>query len=290
MDSLSSRFTGAYPLAVSFRRSLLTFAAARLRPDWIRSLAAADLSGIETFHAPRIGLPDGRRLSVIAPHPDDESIGCGGLIALWTAAGREAEVIFMTAGEAGNRDLRRAGTPPQDRIMIAARTAAIRREEAEAALATLGARAGLWLDGRDGALHRDTGRLAARIAQHWRHAPPDLIAMPFPSDRHRDHAAAARIGTLAATRVLSLETPVWGYEVWSPCPANAVIDIRSVATRKAEAISAHRSQIETTDYGAAAEALATYRAVTVGLGAGAAEAAHLAPLADMSRIVAALRL
>ena len=49
----------------------------------------------------------GERLLVLAPHPDDEVIGCGGLIALHVREGRQVRVVVVTDGaEAGNATVR----------------------------------------------------------------------------------------------------------------------------------------------------------------------------------------
>lgn len=207
----------------------------------------------------RIGLPEGHRLSVVAPHPDDESIGCGGLIALWTRAGQPVEVIFLTEGEQGSRQLRDESLPPAEREAARERLRRTRRGEATAALARLGAVA-VWLDGTDGALQQDENRLAERLAAHWRAAPPDILAVPFPADRHADHVVAARIASTAVAAALPPSTETLAYEVWSPLPANALLDISPVAGIKWQAIAEHASQTATTDYVAAAMALNTYRA------------------------------
>ena len=46
----------------------------------------------------------GERLLVIAPHPDDEAIGCGGLIALHGSEGRSVRVLVVTDGAEGSAD------------------------------------------------------------------------------------------------------------------------------------------------------------------------------------------
>lgn len=261
----------------------------RWRPRWIHDPLTLSPFPYDRFAPLRpTGLPDGRRLWVVAPHPDDESIGCGGLIARWTEAGREARVVFLTAGEAGDPALRDGRLPPEAAARRRAEVATTRRAEASMALSMLDA-TGHWLDGHDGALWRDEARIVPQLAALWRKAPPDVIAAPFPADRHPDHAVAARIVGAAGSAVLPASVPVWAYEVWSPCPANAVLDIATVASRKARAIAAHASQIATTDYAAAAAGLATYRAVTAGLGPGQAEAFHVADLSVYAALAARLR-
>ncbi|EEW24158.1 PIG-L deacetylase family protein [Rhodobacter ferrooxidans] len=263
-----------------------------LRPQWIRHPLAITPGIYENF-APverLTELPAGRRLVVIAPHPDDESIGAGGLIALWHAAGRQAEVVFLTDGAAGNPVLRDHSLSAEERNRIARSTARQRQSEAETALGLLGAK-GRWLDGTDGALWRDARRISQGLAAQWQLCPPDLLVVPFPADRHPDHAAAARIAATAADiAALDPGLPVLCYEVWSPCPATVVLDISTVAAVKARAIAAHESQVVSTDYLAASRGLAAYRAITAGLASGAqAEAFHACTLADLGKLCARLR-
>ena len=259
------------------------------RPRWLRNRMDRAFSRYERFGpVARIELPPGRTLAVIAPHPDDESIGCGGLIALWTAAGRRVEVVFLTGGEMGSAQVRVPGLSDADRQIVVDALRLVRRKEAEVALGLLGA-TGIWFDGTDGALHRDEDRLTARLCEVWSLGPPDLIAAPFPTDRHADHAVAARIVAHAAKRVLTPDAPVLGYEVWSPAAANAVLNITQVAKIKWQAIAAHQSQIATTDYVAAARALNCYRAISNGQPSGFAEAYHATTCGTYAEMIDALK-
>src|SRR3954462_15357013 len=100
----------------------------------------------------------GERLLVLAPHPDDEVIGCGGLVALHLRDGRKVHVVVATDGaQAGD--------------------AAQREAESRAALATLGDATIEFLSFPDRALanaHELDGHLAA-VLRAWK---PDLIAVP----------------------------------------------------------------------------------------------------------------
>lgn len=268
------------------RRATARAVLRRLRPAWVRTLLDAELEGVETFAPPRLAVLGAcGYLAVVAPHPDDESIGCGGLVRLWRRAGGRVRIHLLTRGERGDRTLRAMSRPPEAAVtaLVATRTA-----EAERALAVLQAEAD-WLDGHDGALHGDLATVGERLAARWRDDPPDAIAAPFPFDRHSDHAAAARI-TAAAGEVLPPATPVWAYEVWSPAPVNVLLDITPVAEEKRRAIAAYASQLATTDYLAGAEALNRYRAVAGGLGGGSAEGFFRAPLARYRALAARLAL
>lgn len=227
------------------------------RPEWIRS--AAIWAGLDPLVPPRlIGLPEGQRLMVLAPHPDDESIGCGGLIARWRQAGRPASVLLLTDGARGARDLRggEAGS-------AAARALAeTRRKEAEHALAALGGTTLHPLDLPDGELARNREALAKAIAGHLARERPDVLALPFVTDRHPDHVAAFAGAVEALARI---EGPKPGtilcYEVWAPLPANAVIDISDVIEAKRAAIACHASQMAEHDYVEGALSLNRYRAL-----------------------------
>ncbi len=277
------------PLVTSLARQFVASIVRRFRPRWIRLAATAALSPYEHFRPPqRIGLPEGQRLCVVAPHPDDESIACGGLLALWVAEGRQADVVFLTAGEMGTARVREMATtdPARKGLMEAMRSA--RRAEAVAALDTLGA-GGIWYDGTDGALYLDEDRLVALLCDLWRTFPPDVIAAPYPTDRHPDHAVAARIVGRAAQQVLPGATPVLGYEVWSPAPVNAILDISSVVEVKWRAIAAHASQVADTDYVRAAQGLNIYRAISSGQKTGFAVGFHIKSCQDFAKFAESLK-
>ena len=191
----------------------------------------------------------GEGLLVLAPHPDDEVIGCGGLIALHVREGRQVRVVVVTDGaEAGN--------------------ATVREEESRRALRLLGNIQCDFLGFHDRRLAEESDALKNRMREILIDFKPDLIAVPSPVEIHPDHAALARafveltqqdeslFATLAVARVAF-------YEVSYPIRPNTLLDITSVADLKYAAIRAHQSQLDMRDYVSYARGLNAYRAMTL---------------------------
>ena len=189
---------------------------------------------------------DGGGLVVVAPHPDDESLGCGGLIAEACATGIDVRLIVVSDG---------VGSHPNSRRYPPAQLRSLREEETCRAAAALGlARSAIRFlrlpdrnvptQGAAAEAASDTIVAAARacnahaICVTWRHDP------------HCDHAASACLvdaarDKLGGIRVLAY--PIWGWnlpagtEVGGP-PTGLRIDISRHLRAKVAAISAHRSQ------------------------------------------------
>jgi LmbE family N-acetylglucosaminyl deacetylase len=193
---------------------------------------------------------EARRILVVAPHPDDESLGCGGLIATLAALGRRIHTVFVTEGGASHLN-----SPTWPR----ARLAAQREREAGEALAALGLgdhpRSFLRL--RDAAMPKpDTAEGQAALARMQDIAKafrPDLVLLPWRRDPHCDHQDSWRLATDAlADAGLEpdrLEYAIWldelGSEEEQPRPGEVepiAFDIAPALERKRAAVAAHRSQ------------------------------------------------
>jgi LmbE family N-acetylglucosaminyl deacetylase len=193
------------------------------------------------------GPPEGPVL-VVAPHPDDETIGCGGALVRHAAAGDRVTVVVATSGEStggGGRDV-----------------AAAREEEARLACAALGVGDPVFLRLPDRGLRAQAARLGARLRELG--AEARTVYVPSLLDPHPDHRAANH--GVAAAR---LQAHVLGYEVWSPAPVDGVLDVTGVYARKEEAMRCYAVALESADYLGAARGLAAYRGITAGLGAAA---------------------
>jgi LmbE family N-acetylglucosaminyl deacetylase len=208
----------------------------------------------------------GERLLVLAPHPDDEVIGCGGLVALHLREDRKVHVVVATDGaQAGNASEREA--------------------ESRAALALLGDATIAFLGFPDRALS-DAHELGDRLAAILRDWKPDLIAVPSPLEIHPDHVALSRAFCDLIARDASLFADlavarVAFYEVSAPLRPNTLVDITSVADAKYAAIAMHESQSAVRDYTSYARGLNAWRTMTLPPNVKFAEAYWTTPLPSL---------
>ncbi len=197
----------------------------------------------------------GPRVLVLAPHADDEAIGCGGTLHRHACAGHEVTPVVVTDGAAGHAftDLR------------GAELVARRREEARQGAAAMGLRPPVFLDFPDGSLRADR-TLVNRLAGLLQELQPQVVYVPSVFDSHPDHRQVFAAARRAMARYRA-DCEVWLYEVWSPLPANRVVVIDPEA--KAAAIRCYRSQLDESEfYVRAMEGLGRYRAISALLGPG----------------------
>lgn len=206
------------------------------------ALALAAAAGTGPLVLP--GPPPGAVL-VVAPHPDDETIGCGGALARHVDAGDPVTVLVATSGEASGGGGVGLG--------------ATRESECRAACAALGIPPPMFLRLPDGALSDHEDRLSAAIRAV--DPAPAVVYAPALLDPHPDHRAANR--ALAAAE---LPAPVYGYEVWAAASVDCVLDIGTAWERKARALDCYPSALSVVDYRVSARGLAAYRGVAAGLG------------------------
>jgi N-acetylglucosamine malate deacetylase 1 len=204
------------------------------------------------------------RLAVIAPHPDDEILGCSGTIARCASEGAEIHVIFATTGV------------PH---LVSSEEHEQLRAEARAAHMILGVAHTHFLDlpaaRLDTVPQANVNQAVAAILQT---VGPDTVLMPFFGDIHVDHRLLFS-STLVATRPNQTGYPLrlWAYETLSETNWNApyvtpsftptlFVDITSSLDRKLAAMKAYRSQIRDFPHERsieAIEALARLRGATI---------------------------
>ena len=176
---------------------------------------------------PILATPAFRRVLVLAAHPDDETAGCGGLIALLADRGAVIEVAIATSGE---------GTIGAD--LDATEVAHRREDEARRSCALLGARPPRLLGHPDGDLPARIGALGADLRALVADVDPEAIFLPWFLDGHRDHQA---IGDALERAGLDERVELWGYETWTPLTPNRLVDITSVFERKERALAEYET-------------------------------------------------
>lgn len=147
-------------------------------------------------------------LVILAPHPDDETIGASALIAAAADAGRNLALVALTNGEGSHRGS--LAFPPR-------RLADLRQREQDAAMAILCDGASfetLRFDLPDGACewHPDFGACAVRIAALCDRIGATALVATLPDDPHPDHQAAGRLAE--AIRALRPRLRLLFYPVW----------------------------------------------------------------------------
>lgn len=184
---------------------------------------------------------------VIAPHPDDESIGCGGAVCLHSIAGDRVSVAFLTSGEQGLKHL------PTDQAK------SLREHEARAAAEILGVSSIHFLRAPDWHLLDTVESTAAALKPILQRESPHRIYLPHPQEWHPDHQACLPI-VCAALGERETHPTLLGYEVWTPMSHyNDGIDMTSVLPQKLEAIRCHQSQVQQLAYDRGVEGLNQYR-------------------------------
>lgn len=169
------------------------------------------------------------RVLVVAPHADDEVLGCGGMLAFHAERGDAVRVVVLTDGAAGDRDGREAD-------LVRAR-----QEESVAAGRILGVndhRFRGFVDGELGA----TPDLVDAIAQEIEAFDPDLVYGPSPHEFHADHRATAAALIEAAQRDgRSRRYHLFGVNTYAH--ATVLFDTTAMWPKKSEALAAFESQM-----------------------------------------------
>lgn len=187
-----------------------------------------------------ISKPD--RILIVAPHPDDETVGCGGLLAKY---GTQCDILLLTDGRRGG---------PADGSQTETETATIRKTEFDVAMAFFGVKHVRAMGLPDGSLAKN-----AKAVTDVDLRPYDRILVPYRNERHPDHAAAFRIIRRLNKKQRS-KAELLEYEVWSPITEpNRFLDISDYMERKLEGIRLYRSQVRELDYEALTTGLNCYR-------------------------------
>ncbi len=186
---------------------------------------------------------------VLAPHPDDESLGCGGLISLLRHRGVDVSVVVTTDGTQSH---------PNSKAFPAEKLKSLRKEEVLSALAVLGVAGDrvFFFEGKDTALpakgQEDFEFFLQKLIDVIEQRHRDLILVPYELDPHCDHRATWDLLNEALKNyhdVKVWEYPIWLYELASRADIPRLkagelkkVDIEPFLLQKKKAIACHASQ------------------------------------------------
>ena len=232
---------------------------------------------------PPPGIPttvEAGRALVIAPHFDDEVLGCGGLVAQLTGAGGSVRVVFCSDGGGDTAD-------PERRRAEGAR----RREEARGAAEVLGLAGIDELEFPDGSLARHVEAMADGLRRILLHHRPQLVLAPSPLEISPDHRATfaalhralstmpSAEGFAADTRLREME--ILAYEVNHPLHPDVLVDVGAQVGLIERAMGCYASQQEPHDYLRVKLGLLRFRTLTLPSSVEAAEAYRRLTLTDV---------
>ena len=195
-------------------------------------------------------VPAGSRAVVVAPHPDDEVLASGGMLAMLVGCKNPVRVVGVTDGDASH---------PNSLCWTPEKLAELRHAEAMAGLGQLGVKpqSYLRLSLPDGHVQNHHAQLLELLIQVLR--SDDVVLSTWIHDGHPDHeaTAAAVAQACAAVQCLHLQSPVWMWH-WA-APGDRCVpwtQLRRLALtpdaqrRKRLALLAHASQLTAQDSGA----------------------------------------
>jgi len=193
----------------------------------------------------------GCKVLVIAPHPDDESLGSGGSLALHTKSGDPVKIIFLTDGSMGDY----SGKYSKGEYI------SLREAEAREACSILGVSdLDFWKE-PDRTLesnNENINRLAALLSEY----KPGIIYCPSPHEFHPDHRAAAEL-LWRAVQKSGVACRVAFTEINTAVRINTLVDITPVVGQKKSACDMFRSQIDNTPYTDVSLGLNRFRSLTL---------------------------
>lgn len=190
---------------------------------------------------------------VVAPHPDDETLGCGGAIALLKSLNCDVRVLVMSDGTLSH---------PRSKKYPAAKLKALRESETIAALSILGIENDSvdFLGLQDGSIStyysQKTTNVIVACCEKLIEIAPQTIFLPWRYDPHPDHRGTWSLINTALSRLsrITLKPRIIEYPIWDWDPEQRKnipqsqkidcfrLDISQVVELKQQAIRAYRSQ------------------------------------------------
>lgn len=186
---------------------------------------------------------------VIAPHPDDESVGCGGSIIRHVKSGSRVKVIFLTDGNKGDFEGR-----------FGKEYVEVRKKSTQKAMDILGVMDYEFWGYGDRILYQEVQGVREKLFRVIETFSPSLIYVPSPFEVHPDHKIAFEV--------------VWGlreklkvhlafYEILITLYPNILVDITAEMKIKRRAIESYFTEVYYNDYVSKVEGLNRFRTATL---------------------------
>jgi LmbE family N-acetylglucosaminyl deacetylase len=177
-----------------------------------------------------LDFPPAARVVVVAPHPDDEVLACGGAIALHRMQGDEVLVLVVFDGAlgAGGAGRREAECRAAARELLEPRLEFWRLPEGHAPS------------------DHDHEHAVRRLASLFAEFEPELVYAPWEGDDHPDHRVVARVvrdAVASHSKREGVRCTLLGCEVWSDLAPDLVLDTSAAHEHKLRALACHESQL-----------------------------------------------
>lgn len=198
------------------------------REDIKKLLFLSEKLRTRILHLTHVDKPEGSRVLVLAPHPGDDILGCGGTIILHRQLGHTVDILYLTDGEKGVPGLGHHKAADARHEEVLAATAHLHVDESHLHFLHL----------PDGDMINHSGS-NYEFRQILEKTSPDVIYLPSFVEKHRD---------LYSTNVLLKNNLIQGceiaaYEIWTPHIPNRLVNITPVIDEKRNAMLLHATQL-----------------------------------------------
>jgi LmbE family N-acetylglucosaminyl deacetylase len=205
------------------------------------SKVANFVNKLEVTYPSELDIKENQRVLVLAPHADDESIGCGGLLLKYNS---NIRVVCLSDGRYGDDEM--------DMLTLIK----TRKEEFSNAMQYANIKEFSFLDIEDSKVLEGFDKFNRINFTDY-----DYIFLPNYLDQHQDHKAVAKLLKRALKDIDDISNlKICFYEVWSTLPyVNSFIDLSSSVEQKRELIKFYASQMKYVKYDKRILALNQYR-------------------------------
>lgn len=188
-----------------------------------------------------------KKIIILAPHMDDEVIGCGGVILKLVSQNKDVYVVFMTDGTKGT-----TGNKSNSFLLQT------RHEEAMKVKEIFGLKDIYFLNLEDRG-EWNVNETLSRLSDIFSDVEPDAVFVTPSNDLHEDHR---KTNALLKKFIESggYKKSVYIYEVWTPINPNRVVNITKFIEKKIKAINSYESQLGVINYRKMLQSLSAYRA------------------------------